>query len=423
MYRILGLVFLLISQMAIAQNTTQLSLNECYQSAATNYPVAKLKEYNQSATALKLKNLQANWLPVFELGGQATYQSDVTKIDITIPIPGFSIPTPNQEQYKATLDIRQTLYDGGATALQRKMEEADLSVENQNVEVQLYQLKEQVNRAFFSVLVFEETAKQLQLTLDDLNSRLKIVESGVANGVLLPIEADRMKAEIIKLQQQQIEIKLSRKSSIEVLQELTGKVLTDLVLLQMPVFNSVMSNDFNRPEFKLFDYQKQKLDLAADMTRIKLMPKVGAFAQLGYGNPGLNMLNDEFDSYYLVGARVTWTPWDWRNSSRERQVFAIKQQSVDVQRDALTTNLTINQKRLLSEIEKLETLIQKDDEIIALRQKITKAAASQLENGVITATEYITELNAENQARIKREVRKVQLLMNRADYNVVTGLD
>lgn len=63
----------------------------------------------------------------------------------------------------------------------------------------------------------------------------------------------------------------------------------------------------------------------------------------------------------------------------------------------------------------------KDRDIIALRENILKTADSQLSNGVITPSEFLTEFNNLFQAKINQELHEIDLQMAKADYNVIKG--
>lgn len=74
-----------------------------------------------------------------------------------------------------------------------------------------------------------------------------------------------------------------------------------------------------------------------------------------------------------------------------------------------------------AEISKYENIISKDEQILNNRKEIIRAANSQLENGVITSTDYLTELNAENNAQLNLTLHKVQLALAIAEYNTILG--
>ncbi|MEI7485617.1 MAG: hypothetical protein WCK13_12980, partial [Ignavibacteriota bacterium] len=67
-------------------------------------------------------------------------------------------------------------------------------------------------------------------------------------------------------------------------------------------------------------------------------------------------------------------------------------------------------------------LIRKDEELISLREKIVATTYSQLQNGTITSTVYLTELNNKTQSQLMLESHKVQLLQAKINYLTTKGI-
>jgi len=157
------------------------------------------------------------------------------------------------------------------------------------------------------------------------------------------------------------------------------------------------------------------------MTKIKTKPKLSAFAQVGYGRPGFNMFYTDFDKFYLVAARLNWNIWDWKQSNRESQIYEIQSNIIENQKETFNKNLQISAEKELSDIQKYDELIKQDNEIITLREKIVNTASSQLDNGIITSSEYMSEHNNSLQAKLNLEIHKIQLMKAKVDYLNLTG--
>jgi outer membrane protein TolC len=412
---------LLVTELLLAQVPDTLTLDFCQQQARANYPLSRQSELLQSATELKIRNLTSSWLPQLSLNGQSSYQSDVTTIPLKLQ--GVTIPQLDQDMHRVSLDLTNTLYDGGLTRRQKSLEKAALRVDQQNVEVELYQLRERIDQLYFNALLLQENEKLLDVLHSEIVARIRVVESAVRNGVALQSDADVLSAELIKLEQQLLEIALNRKTSFEMLSEYLGQEVTSATVLTVPELNiSPEPAPFLRPEFKLLDLQTQKLDASRALLSTKLMPRMAIFGQLGYGRPGLNMLSNDFSDYYIFGIRLSWTPWNWHQTRNDRQWIDLQKSIVQSQKAALEQKTRILLKKDLAEIEKYETLILKDAEIIALRARITRTFASQLENGTITATDYLAELNAETQARLNKQLHLIQLARAKTNYQFDSGI-
>ncbi len=416
------LIIIAIGGLLFAQTPKTLTLKYCQDKARENYPLNKQFELLESATKLKLHNLTSNWFPQLKINAQSTYQSDVTTLPLQFP--GITIPEVDQEVYKVALDVSNTLYDGGLTHRQKLMEKASLSIDKQNIEVELYKFRERINQVYFNSILLHENEKLINIMKNEVESRLKIVESSVRNGVSLQSKANLLQAELIKIEQQLLEILLSKQATIDMLSEYIGHIIPYETILTVPIF-SIGPNEhsFLRPELKLMDLQSQKLDASRSLLTAKVLPRLAVFGQVGYGRPGLNMFSNEYNDFYIVGLRINWTPWNWNRTRNDRQRIDLQKNIVQNQKETLEQNIRILLKKDKAEIDKYEALILKDNDVIALRQQITNTFAAQFDKGIITATDYLTELNAETQARLNKQQHIVQLAQAQANYQFDYGIE
>lgn len=400
------------------------TLDYCYQKAIENYPLIKQKELLVASNDLRLKILNKNYLPEMMVNGQVHYQSDVTKTPFQdVTIPGMDpIPTVAKDWYKITFDVNQVIYDGSLTNRQKNVEEINLQIEQQNLEVELYNVKERINRFYFNVLLLRESKRVIELHKSTLTSKLKDVESGVKNGTILESNADIIKAELIQVEQSLADLDISIQSSINIINEFTSLDLKADTQFEIPdVAVDIHTYLNSRPEFQLFSLQQSKLDASKKIIGSKLLPRFFAFGQAGYGRPGYDMLNNEFEDFYMIGARLNWNIWDWNKSSKEKEILDLQSKIIDTQKETFDKNIRIDLQNKIGEIRKIEDRINRDNQIIELREKIAKSSSSQLDNGVITSTEYLTELNAESKAKLDLQSHKIQLIKARLDYKATMG--
>ena len=151
------------------------------------------------------------------------------------------------------------------------------------------------------------------------------------------------------------------------------------------------------------------------------MPRIGAFVQGGYGRPGLNMLEDSFEPYYVAGVRLSWNLGKWYTLKNDRRKIEVSRRQIDVQRETFLFNTRLQLLRQNTEIKKITDLMRADDDIIRLRTSIKQAAEVKLENGVISVTDLIREINAEDMARQTAAAHRVQLLMTIYNYMYTTN--
>ncbi|MCK5169621.1 MAG: TolC family protein [Bacteroidales bacterium] len=412
-------VLLFITNMAIAQENT-IRLEDCYESMLVNYPLAGQSEIYSQSSELNIKNLKTRWLPNSELNAQATYQSDVLDLDMDLPIT-VDLPYVPKDQYKASLDINQLIYDWGRIKTAKNLENSNLKVNHQNTKVELNKIKEQINKFYFAILILEHNKKLLNVMLNDLKAKEKTVESGVRNGILLNSDYSAIKAERLKVQQKIVEIDNQKNAAIDILAELTGIEMSSDAILEIPNYEINNAESVSRPEIDLFEYQRERLDVTSQIVSKQNKPAIFSFAQLGYGKPGLNMVSTEFDSYYYVGLGLSWKFWDWNKTSREKQIISLNKDLVSTQENTFNKQIDIALKNESAKVKIFEDAIESDEEIIKLREEVTESARSQLDNGVITSTDYIIELSAETQAKINYETHKILLVQSKVNYLYIKG--
>ncbi|MFC2115822.1 TolC family protein [Bacteroidota bacterium] len=416
------MILIMHSGTSLAQVQDTIRLLECHSSAMETHPFNEQKNLYLQSKELNLKNQSVNWYPSLDLNGKYTWQSEVVQIPFPESILSFDIPSMPHYNYKLTMDVQQTIYDGGMTRMGKELEESRYEVNRQMVEVNLNQLKEQVNNIFFFILTLQQQEKTVMLKLEELQERLSLMESGLNNAIVLASDLSVLKAESLKVSQQLAEIQVSRKSALSILENLTSLDLSENTVLVLPSSEKYNSNEAKLPEHMLYELQIQNLDASIRLTGRQRYPKAFVFGQLGYGNPGLDFFRDEFRGYYIVGAGLQWNIWDWNRTSRTKQDLAVQQGLVRIQKQAFDKNLSIRLEEQMADIIKYQEAISRDKDILVLREEITHTAASKLENGVITPTEYITELNAETEARILFELHRIHLEQARIRYLTSKGI-
>jgi len=274
---------------------------------------------------------------------------------------------------------------------------------------------------FLGVLFLDEQLKQVDLIKTDLNNGIKKVEAQVNNGVAFKSNLNLLKAELLKAEQRNIELKASRKGLIDVLGLFINKNLPADTQLEKPVITSALPDTIARPELKLYVSQEKLLLSQDKLINSKNLPKAGVFVQGGYGRPGLNFLNNKFDFFYTTGVRLSWSLGGLYTKKNEQRLVEVNKKSVNVQREAFLLNTNASLKQQLSELDKLQQLVTTDAAIIELRVQVKEAAKAQLENGVITANDYLREVNAEDQARQSLITHNIQLLQAQINYQTIAG--
>lgn len=389
----------------------QLSVEECQKKARDNYPLIKRYELIEKSKEYNLSNAGKGYLPQFSMSAKASYQSDVTELPVRMP--GIDIKSMSKDQYSATIDVNQTIWDGGTISAKKEITRTAANVELKQLEVDLYTINDRVNQMFFGVLLLDARLKQNDLLQEELQRNHNLVSSYIQNGIANQADLDAIRVEQLKAKQTKAQLEANRRAYLEMLSLLIGEQLDKDITLQKPDGQALaIPNAIKRPELELFDAQISNLEMQKKSIKASYMPKLGLYLTGGYGKPGLNMLESDFSAYYIGGVRLSWNFGSLYTQKNDKKLIEINQNTVMTQRETFlfNTNLEVSQEN--NEIKKNRDLLKYDDEIIALRGNVKKAAEAKLANGTLTVTDLMQEVTNEDMAKQDKIQHEIELLLS-----------
>ena len=407
---------------AFAQTNAELTIDSCYAKAKRNYPLVKQYNLIEKSKSYSLDNVSKGYLPQVNIGGQATYQSDVTQPTLNQNLPG-ALPifeTISKDQYKIYGEVVQPITDLFTLSNQKDLVEKNAEVEIQKLEVELYKLRERIDQVFFGILMIDQQIVQTTLLKNDIQTGIDKTNAAIANGISLKSNLYLLQAEMLKADQRTTELTAARKSYADILSLFIAEPVTESTLIQKPPMPK-FSSEITRPELEMYDRQKQVFDIQGNIVNARNLPRFSLFVQSGMGRPALNMLSNDFDFFYIGGLRLNWSLTSFYTSRKDKEILGFNQSTMDIQKETFLFNTSLAVKQQFNEVAKIEALIYSDSEIIRLRESIKNTAQSQLANGVISATDYVSFVNAEDQARQNLLLHQTQLLMVLYNNQTTTG--
>ncbi|MCD7977536.1 MAG: TolC family protein [Tannerellaceae bacterium] len=390
----------------------QLSIEECYELAEANYPlirqyglIEKTKEYN-------LSNASKGYLPQMQLNAKATYQSEVTQI----PIDVEGVTDLSKDQYQATVDINQSIWDGGAIRSQKETIRTQAGIDRQNLEVTLYAIRDRVNQLYFGILLYDETLIQNDIYLEDLERNYTEVAAYVVNGLANQADLDAVEVERVKAIQSRVQTTYNRNAYLEMLSVLIGVPRDENTRLVKPSANQLYANTIQRPELALYEAQFANLDAQMKEIKASLMPKINVNLTGGYGRPGLNILENKFSPYYIAGLSFNWNLGNFYTRKNNLGKIEVNRGTIETQRETFLFNTELDMTQSGNEIQKYRELLQTDDEIIRLRGSVRSSSEAKVANGTLSVLDLMKEVNAEQTAIQDKILHEIQLLQ--AIYNM-----
>ncbi len=391
-------------------------------------PRVRELDLEAEAANLRLQNIEAERLPAVVVEGRAQYQSDVPHAPIVGP-SGAPLFAPAKDTYDATVRVEAPLVD--ATREPRlAVERARRDEAQARVQTALFSLRQEVNAAFFTVALLGERRRTIETAVADLEARRDETAIRVREGAAIPAEAAGIEAALVERRQDLAEIGASRRAALARLEELTGRTVAPDEILEVPDLGTAVARaragleDVRaRPEYEEFARTRDRLSRQQEVAAAADRPRLSGFATGGYGRPGLNFVDDQFEGYWLAGMRVQWTPWDRGTSLREREALSRQQAIVGAEEAAFTARLRRGLEDDLANIDRLAAIGTLDDQLVSLREQVVQSATIQLQEGVLTSAEYVDRNTDLLNARLARSRHRVELAQASAGLLTTLGLE
>lgn len=400
----------------------QTTLDECIGWAYDNYPQIKEMSLIEMTKGIDLKNAAYAWLPHLNISGKATWQSEV--VEMPVDIPGMDINIPH-DQYGLTAEFTQQIWDGGASRSQKELAEAGAEVKKTQLETNLWSIRSRVQNVFLGIILIDKQLELNRLLRESLERSSEEVKSRMEAGVALPSDLDQVSVNILSCLQQRASLDADRKSYVKILGLLTGRDMTDVELaVPKDAVNYVDdgARDFEtRPEMAFYAAQLKQNEFQRRQLNTLISPKLNLSLQGGYGRPGMNMLSGDFSGYFVAGLKLQWNIGALYTRGLDKRKVNADAQKIDLTRKSFILNSSVEAEQKNNAILKARDVLEKDSEIIGLRQRIRASGENQYREGTIKMNDYLSMLDEEYKAKANESMHEVQLMMAVYDMKNTIG--
>ncbi len=403
--------------LSLAAPVAAVTLKECVRQAQANYPLVSKYRLLEQTNEVKLSDINKGWLPGITVYGQATIQNEVPSFpdalnDVMAKL-GQDFKGLSPFQYKAGVDVQQTIWDGGMSKAARQSQRASTEVQQNALNVELYGVRQRVEDLYFGLLLIDEQIAQSELTLKQLQSNRDKLAAMLRNGVAMQSDVDQVEAQILTVSQQIAQARRTAESYRQVLSLFTGLDLAGETL-EKPSAEMPVNMEPERPEQDLFDARLRLAEAQRAAVTASLMPKTGFFAQAYYGYPHLDYFRSMRDRNpglsAMAGVKIQWEIGAFYTRRNKLAQIDLDKAQTEADRETFLFNNRLTATSQTGDIDAIRSVMADDERIVQLRRNVRRAAESQLENGVIDTFTLITKITDENRAEMTARYHEIELL-------------
>lgn len=112
----------------------------------------------------------------------------------------------------------------------------------------------------------------------------------------------------------------------------------------------------------------------------------------------------------MIGARLSWNIGALYTHKNDKAKIQLQRDMAETSRRVFLFNNNMEQMQQNENIARYRSMMKDDEEIIALRSSVRKAAESKLSHGIIDVNDLVKEINAENTARVRQTMHEIEML-------------
>ena len=408
------IVIILLMSLSPSALFAQITLEQCRTKAREHYPAIRQYELVEQTRELSLSNASNAWLPQIMVGAQASWQTAVATfpelLSNLMKTQGMDIPGIRKDQYQASVQVDQPLWDGGQGRAQRELAEARALEQAGQLDVDMYALEQRIDDMYFGILMLESHISQSETMISLLKSNWEQAKAMIRGGVALQSDADAIEAEILQAGQSLSSLRSALDTYRQVLEIFIGEPLPEeLERPSMP-----RARETSRPELTLLDAKIGTLTAQEGLIKTSILPRISLFAQGWYGYPGLDMFKSMTSADWswnaIVGIRMNWNVSALFTRDNQLQQISTAKSQAEVQKDLFSFNTRLQSIGLDADVSRLQNQATEDARICQLRRRIRQSAESQYRNGTITIAQLLKAITDETTAEAAAENHVLELL-------------
>ena len=289
-----------------ASAADSLSLDSIISKVVSNYPSVKEAEEAIKRADTQIELARSGHYPTVSANASYSHLGPVTKFDF----PGFGeIQMNPNDNYAATVDVNQSIYDFGKTAANIAYQQEAKELGKQTLEQVKQQLSLRAIHTYYSLLFLQEAIDIKNEQLANLQHHLNFIVKKKETGSATQYEELSTKVKISGVKSEKLDILSSIRVQQAVLNTLLGEPETTyhfvkerLTVEQPTILPDTMINLAvrNRDEMKIAREKTRLAELNLNMIKSKNTPSLQAFVSAGAKNGYIPDLY-QFKPNYVAG--------------------------------------------------------------------------------------------------------------------------
>jgi len=393
-----------------------LSLNAIISEVTANHPLVIKAMEDLNVSDAKIGLAESNYQPSIDFASSYSRMGPISTI--TIPDMGSFSFVPH-DNYSATINVNQTIYDFGKTEKSILLEKQGKELNLQSVQQVKQRLSQAVIANYYTLVYLQEALKIKDEQLLTLNEHLKFIKKKQETGSATQYEVLTTEVRISTIENQKTDLETARQIQVSQLNSLLGKPESTFqrvkrnLSVSLPSIQDdalIASAVQNRDEMKLASEKAKLAQLRYNLTDTQNNPVLNAFLSGGIKNGYIPYLYDP-KANFVAGIGLKIPVFDGKrnkyNLAQAQSAIQSNDQETEIARRNIVNEVVEGEANVKASQKKVE------QGELQLRQatQAYSLAKTSFDSGVITNLELLEGSTAVSESRL-------QLLKAKIDYAV-----
>ena len=396
MVKFFVLFLLVVAPFAQAQTY---SLNALLRIADTSNFTLKNMKYDQAITAHQRSIYLSGRLPRVNFTGDYRYNALIPAQ--IIPADFFGGPSGTFAQVKFgvpfnlsnSIQLTQFLYNSqlsyglSALAIAARVTEIQETIAQQEI-------RHQIATTFFSIQALEKQKKYLVKNQENLNNLIKNMEVMQQQGLVLPVDIEKIKINKISLSSNMLSIENTEKKLQQYLGILVGmpeKSTFDLEEDQILASQTIVDlSTTKRPELALLEAQKELNAEELRGTKMAYLPNLSFYASYNYNYnimPEKDFRTGIPSSF--IGLHLDWNLFDGLEKRNKIKINGYNREKLENQEIQLKSQLQLATENAKRDIDLQMDNLRLNEEQLVLANHIYQTTLAQFNAGTVSTSELL----------------------------------
>ncbi len=414
----------------------QQSLPECVRIALTNNPGLKISESELAIALEDVVQARAVRRPALDFSGAYRRQSTVPELNIDVPLPipifpvgGFKLGSLDNSDLRLT--VTQPLFTGFRLRQGKAAAEALSGAKMADLKRQRHELVYRVESAYAALLQAQKGAEIARSARAQIAAHLSDVETMVAQGLArrderLRVEVKTSEADLALLRAENgVALATAALENLLSAPLPEGGVFAEMgpgVLEPADLPQSQLLAAANRPELASLAQIAKAGQAGKKIARGSRLPTLAGFATYGYGNPGLDIIKQEWMDYWLVGVGAEWNLWNWGKTGSKIEQAELRLQGIAESERQLREGIALDVKQALLRLSESAKRLQVVARMAEQAQASFAVTEKQFQQGQASHTDYFDAQSELTRALLQQAEVETEFALARANWRRAVGL-